>query len=266
MRQRPENFILDYSSPLAQGLAFAGLGNAAGTYTYYNSSYDFDGVLTNITPQAGWRWVNDLGRYGFLFPGAGSTAMIAVPSYMVPSDGDFTFTAWSKIQPGAAASNCIFSSHTSTGTNWLLFYTNTTYGTAENELRIYMKAEIGVGSDIRDGLWHHLALVRRGSSFKVYLDTKLDIDATYSGSVGNQYSQFGNGNRTSNNDRSHGGYMVDAMFYTRALTSYELDILSNPYDPFLSGLIQPPKRKYYAIRYTPMTKRRFRIGRIVTRW
>jgi hypothetical protein len=240
---------------------FAGLGSAPGSKLYKNSLYyNGDGVVTNIAPLSGWRWIDYLGRYGFLFPGAGSTAMITIPSY-IPSDGDFTFCAWSNIPSGTAAPNCILSCHTSTATNWFLLYTNTTFGTAVNQLRIYMNAEIGVGSDIRDGLWHHLALVRRGSSFKLYLDLNLDIDATYSGSVGNQYNQLGNSNRTSNNDRSHGGFMVDSLIYHRALTLSELEPLADPKNINLSGLIRPYKRRVYSIRRI----RRFKVGKLLVK-
>jgi hypothetical protein len=70
-RERPRAFRLNYESPLARGLVFAGLGAFAGGLSCNDSSiYRNHGTLTNMDPATDWVWSPILGRWALDFDGS----------------------------------------------------------------------------------------------------------------------------------------------------------------------------------------------------
>jgi len=76
---RPQFFTIDRTHQLAQGLVFAGLGNAPGSVRYHDSSGRGNyGTLTNMEPETDWGCDSWLGRRFTIHDGSYERAQIAV--------------------------------------------------------------------------------------------------------------------------------------------------------------------------------------------
>jgi len=96
---RPEGFRLNYASPLATGLVFAGLG-AFGSQkpTMYHDSthYRNHGTLTNMNPATDWLWSPELGRWAVY--GDNIDNLVIVPGSSVLHPAMYTVLLRVKLQ------------------------------------------------------------------------------------------------------------------------------------------------------------------------
>ena len=102
---------------------------------------------------------------------------------VIPANSDFTIT--STIDTSNIDLDDITIGYSgSSGTDTLMVYVSTTYGTANNQIRLYaLNQEICVGSDIRNTGTRRITVVRNGDNFYVYLDAVLDASGSASGSL-----------------------------------------------------------------------------------
>ena len=158
----------------------------------------FDGVNDRIN--LGVEWVNE--------------ALVA--------GNDFTFTLWWWNPTGDFCENgvqMVFNS------NFVYFYN---YKTVEgvNRTTVALRRSVGGSiypelTDLNDGLWHHYALLRRGTTFEIWLDGVLRTTNTHADNAGNMSTSSFYIN--SSDTISYGpGAMADFRVYGRALSGGEI--------------------------------------------
>lgn len=99
-RQRPERFLLNRFSPLAESAAFLGLGgfDAAGSVWYPDAmkllgAVPNDGTLTNMNPATDWVWTPELGRFANAFDGSTAEHILLPPAVSARLGGESSCTA-----------------------------------------------------------------------------------------------------------------------------------------------------------------------------
>ena len=255
LRQRPECFILDYSSPLARGLVFAGLGNSPGSVRYKDSSSRHnDGVLTNMVPGEDWTWIDELGRWGLDFETASSKYVST--TFPVQSIGtkSFWISLWTKRSTHTTYMGLVANGQYLTAGSLCIYF----YGTWN--VRMYGVATANANvPEVQE--WEHYCfqriagtgaqIFRNGEQLSVSTSanwTSADLTATYPLKVGARGS--------SSVSNYYNGIISDVMIgVDRVLSPSEIQILADRSDPMLGGLVKPPKRRYYAITYSPTTAR-----------
>jgi hypothetical protein len=125
---------------------------------------------------------------GFLLVGDNTTDMLTLPASVMDGLVSFSFAAWLRIDAIRGGSHEVLSGANAAEDNAANLY----YRELENEWRIGLHGSewaFTPDATIEDGLWHHIALVRSGSTAELYFDgvqlggelavsgTPLDIDA-----------------------------------------------------------------------------------------
>ncbi len=161
--------------------------------------------------------------------GDGVTDYLELPSSAMDGLGDFTFSAWLKIDVFRDEVHNIMSGANAVEDNALGFW----YREVTNEWVVSVddiKAEFEPNTTIEDGAWHHVLVLRAGSVAALYIDgaqigtslgittNALDIDS--GGLVfGQDQDTVGGGFEA---DEAWAGSMDDLRVYSRALTAAEV--------------------------------------------
>jgi hypothetical protein len=137
------------------------------------------------TTQAKW------GTTSISFNGTNSILQAPASSMYDFGSGDFTIELWTKGSNSASTAGAlligVLSGGGATNTNWGLFKDAPTQGYIifyASDGTTYQISGIGGAATLNDGSWHHVAVTRSGSSFKVFVDgTQVGSTGTYSGSI-----------------------------------------------------------------------------------
>jgi hypothetical protein len=252
LRERPDNFVLKHDHALARGLVFAGLGGGGiGSSRYIDSSgYGNNGTLTSMVPSEDWVW--ERGRWVLDFDGSNDRVAVARPAINVP----MTLSCW--VRQEDAATNVRYAIVVRTADDrFRSIYV------AGNRLYIRERDASGTqttafSSTVTVGGWTHICGVIPSITARYgYVDGVLRIsNTTYTADVADS-----TGLRIGINAGSAGdaflGRIADPLIYNRVLSLPEIQQLADPSNTLLSGLIQPPRRKYYGIQPTQYSKRFF---------
>jgi len=256
MKQRPENFVLDYSSSLARGLVFAGLagGNCRGSKMYYDSSSRRNhAVLTNMDPEIDWTWIPELSRWALDFDGVDD--YITCPLQIVTS-GPWALHTWCMRPTGGELKTYHVGLYNIDDEGVFI-------GDREGDWKIFSSGETpGEGSsDLNRNQWYSVVLEHDGSDLYLYVDGTLNYSVTPVGSGWQTSNTLTVGRvlpiHVTNNIYEWDGQSLDVMLWSRKLNSFERFQLADPSNVSLSGLIRPPKRKLYAVRSTPYSRHYF---------
>ena len=126
-----------------------------------------DGIDTDITYSNGMAVFN------------GSTSYINLGASL--PIGDFTYSFFIDTTGMIATDSVLIGVGKTIGT-LLILYGNTTYGTANNQLRIYSyNSEVGIGSDIRNTGIRHIVYKKEGDLFTIVVDKVTDVSGTIAG-------------------------------------------------------------------------------------
>lgn len=266
--QRPENFVLDYSHPLARGLRLAGLGyNIDDSQTYYDSS-PFKNHGQKVGP------FHTGCHNGIPFIENQNASAINFPSLFSNTDANkFTFCCWVKYANNGGYPTLFYNSDYVLRGD-ICAFCSLGRELCANAIGDFVAAAYVIQNEsaaIFDK-WHHFAVVYNfeDSFCACYVNGELPLQ------TGIEYPPISL--NMSEYDFQLMGELVEEdslnlfsvkdfmVWENRALTQAEIRELANPSNITCSGMIKPSKRKYYAIRSTPMSKRYFRIGRVVTSW
>ena len=248
MPQRPLDFRLNYQSPLAKGLVFAGLGRHPRSKRYTDSSlFKNTGTLTNMaipgTATSGWEWSSELGRYVLLGDGTGYVSFGDSP-WMDKSFTAFGITFWFKY-----LSNPFLAGKMGGAGNrgWQISYHSPTLAFT------YFDGPSGTEHNVSyswpgiDTNWHHLKATFRASQYaRLYIDGNIVATdpsplAALNGSNSKEFRLFDRGDSTIN---LFVGSLSDAIV-TENPESLEA-LSADPSNAMLSGLILPPARRLWA--------------------
>jgi len=153
---------------------------------------------------------NGFGQAGN-FPGSSNSALtISASSVFNFGTGDFTIEFWFNIPSGASGSP--YGKTFVSNENGASGYTAgafSLYGLASSSqfrpsFYVYEYSSSSVmllpsSGDYRDGNWHHLAVVRNGSAFAMYIDGSTVASATHSGNCGSSTRNLMIGDNLANN-------------------------------------------------------------------
>lgn len=246
MKERPENFTIDYSHSLARGLVFAGLGSDAGFGFYCDSGpYENNGKFT-ITEKI--RWVY---KHGHTFLRNSSTAAENnyIPIRKIPSftNSDFSCSALIDLNISGTGFAPMIGKNINED-NFLSVRGINSVGCYYGWNRLYFDVPSVLGL-------HYYCTVRKNGFLYVFMDGvkygPLDI------------SSYSFASNTYHNRICFGWdlpYEVkDLILFKRAISDSEVATLYNISDQSLGGLIKPPKRKLYAVRSTAYSQRFFSL-------
>jgi hypothetical protein len=240
MRQRPDQFTLKNDHALARGLVFAGLGASPGSTRYHDSSvFGKHGTLTNMEPSSDWVW-DDRGCSSLLCDG--TTDYVSIPSNALYQSAIFSLSLWCRQISDLGASRSIVAMTQQDGvvTGWNLWYE----GTTEIRFTCPQYNSIANKSGITCANWNHVSATFDGSTIKIYVNGVKGTDKTsVTYTPQNRPITIGLGKYYCNCQVS------DFLLYNRVLTLPEIQQLADPSNVTLSGLIQPPKRRYFTVPY-----------------
>lgn len=232
--QRPLDFRMNYQSPLAKGLVFAGLGRHPRSNRYTDSSLFANvGALTNMTPVSDWVWVPQLGRWGLDFDGSNDFILFAPQA--LPAE--FTVTWWGYDRAVSSAKVSVFAHNAST--DYCLVYDATTMYIKINNTG----AVVAHGVTISANTWSSFH-VRRTAANVISLRVNCVPSNTMTRSGTLTLSTIG---AYANASAPHEGIVADPMLHNRYLSDGELDDIADPSNVLLSGLIEPPRRKWWPV-------------------
>jgi hypothetical protein len=236
-KQRPNDFTLNRQHALHKGLVFAGLGRSPGGLRCCDSSpYANHGTLT-----ASWSFEKTLYRPTLVFTGSQYLAT-RTPVYNSP----FTVSLWT-YWPYSGAQQWPFTIQKSDSNGHLLQYNGNTpqFYTYDGD---YATASY---SNLSGSVWYHFCCVSESTAHRViYRNAVVGTPETTNQSVGSgtYYTTFG---ARSTDGSTYSGYFTgkisDPMIWSRALSPSEIRLLADPSNVMLSGLIVPPRRRFWGI-------------------
>ena len=165
------------------------------------------------------------------FPGSSSSALtIPASSVFNFGTGNFTMEFWFNIPAGASGSPYGKTFVSSENNVWsagaFSFYalaSSTVFRPSFwiNEFSSSVPILLPTSGDYRDGNWHHLAVVRSGSSFSMYIDGSLVASGTHAGNCGSSTRNLMIGDNLANNggDRNFLG-KLDDLRITKGVARY----------------------------------------------
>jgi len=259
MRQRPENFVLNNTSPLARGLVFAGLagGNCRGSKAYYDSSSRKNhGQLTNMDPATDWVWVPELGRWGLDFDGSNDYVSCNTSFFNTTDFTQLSFGGWWSVRDDDAQYSMGFGNTSSNGATWRYRYVADTWSFDVAGTELVSNSTFAANADL-----HHFMGVFTTGSMLLYIDGVLDNSRGGPSSTSTSIYALKLG-ATGLPGNYLNGVIVDPVIYNRAISLPEIQILADRSDPMLSGLVKPPKRKYWGIPHI-RPGYRYKIGRLL---
>lgn len=276
LRQRPESFRLDYGHSLARGLVFAGLGQNFGGMSYIDSNSQSRCSLYNMDIN-NWNWIDKIKRSAIYLNGINE--YVACPKQKTYSS--FSYLLWYKSssigndKPIICFDSAGFDSGQDAYTG-VRFDVGGAFGHGTEVIKfafgdINYETESYVTSTQLDCLcitWNkgvYPKMFKNGKSISIPTSAVLGVvtpGATYNSDLTINIIAVGRGVK----EGFFYGQISDVLVFSRVLSTGEIQQFSDPSNVMYSGLIKAPKRKLYAIRSTPMSKRYFRIGSIVTSW
>lgn len=247
--ERPETFRFNKFHPLAQGLVFAGLGAHAGSTRYHDSSaFGNSGTLTNTEPATDWRFVPQLNRMAFDFDGSNEYS-IATACRELPSTSG-SASVW--INPDSRSASCMFEIRNGT-TNRIVFY----FGSADvlglfitgggSGANVWTRSS---STDIATGAWCNLIVTwdTTTDAYAVYKDAvALTPSATNTAGNPSGNSQLTVGIYGDGSTNPFNGRIADLNIYNRIIGGSKRQQLADPSNVMLSGLLQPPLRKWWPV-------------------
>jgi hypothetical protein len=252
LRQRPDNFRLDYRHTLAQGLVFAGLGAHAGSARYHDSSaFGNAGTLTNMNPATD--WVNGLFSKAVTYNSGTEHVNLATPPSLDITDA-ITISLWLKSSDVTAIRLVMKAGAVSSEPyqQWLLGITSGGLLFANADISGTSRTLATGTTVVAANTWTHCAVTADASGATIWRNGIAD-------GTGNTYTlpcvnhstwPTWIGRSTLNTTNGVVGIIDTPLIYSRALSDSEIKILADPSNVMLSGLIQPPKRRYYPILYS----------------
>jgi hypothetical protein len=248
IRQRPDFFGLDKTHPLARGLVFAGLGRGRQSLTMRDSSGRGNhGTLTNMavpaTATSGWAWDNFLGRWAMRFDGI-NDYVIGLPN--LPTS-DLTFSCWVKLNVATPVTP------SKTGFAYIGTYSAGehypfTDGIVYLGLFTNKRFTVTPLTSVDRASWHTVAITLKYGSpsvWSMYQNGLLAYSTDTVAAIGATGAILGGAKLTASYWLD--GRMADATIHTRVLSLAEISALADPSNAMLSGLIVPPRRRFWAI-------------------
>jgi len=247
---RPEGFRLNYASPLATGLVFAGLG-AFGSQkpTIFHDSTHFrnHGTLTNMDPKEDWLWVPALGRWALDFDGSDDYVIAGATTGLrgIARNG-WTIACWAKWRSGTFETSISLGDSGAVPDGAILVNRNGTIQAYQSDVF----RDSGVATPTT---WVHLALTRVSSTLgTLYIN-------------GVAYSANPTTTSTDVMDlrmgRSAGGttyadiLATDGCAWNRVLAPSKISALADPSNAMLSvggvPLLLPPRRRLWPVAAGP---------------
>jgi len=147
---------------------------------------------------------NFLNCHGSLFPATGNFDFFIVSFLAGVPNGEHHVL----LQQGTSASDCF------------LVYSNTTYGDANNQFRIYLVSQLLIGDDLRNTT-HILRIGRNGNIFAYSKDAATAVNGTSSASIPQQSSRIGVRLDDTTTMMHYKGNISECILYSRTLTTQE---------------------------------------------
>jgi hypothetical protein len=181
------------------------------------------GTLTNMAPTTAWGWNDELKHFTLSFDGSDDNVTLSNSFHR--GLGDETFSCWARLPSGTSGSRSICKDG---GVNYYIARW------AANNLYFYGRNGTPSSGAFSLGVWHHVALIVRGSTQEVWIDGDMkDSDATSAFAVssntfyiGSEAANFWNGD------------IAVPVMWGRALTLHEIARLANKADPSIKGAIR----------------------------
>lgn len=234
LQQRPADFRLDPRSPLHEGLVFAGLGRAPGTFTYFDSSPSCnDGTLNGYsgagdTPADRWQYAPPLGRWSLSLDG-GTRQMSAIASGLpVYATDAFTIAFWHNTPAVVSLANLfgfgdILPTNGGGGTErYIITYLGHYYFWGSNA-----DWDTGIAVDA-DETWHHIAFTFDGAYLQFYRDGVPSAGPSASPGFGTTSIHITIGGGHSVAASSLFSTVADPLIFSRTLSAAEIAALADP--------------------------------------
>lgn len=250
--ERPDNFRLKYDHPLAHGLIFAGLGLVHGNFYYYDSSlYQRHGTLLNMEA-TDWVWDTTLNRWRTDFGGTNECA--SIPFEAIPQP--FSVAAWVYVDATGTSRYAVSLNNPASGNDqyYLGYRSGLGFGFWQRTDATFYGS---YGADI-SGLHHVVGVANSPASRIAWVDGVEQAEETTS-RVHTTISTLDIGRLGDSTPSYSIQNTADVCVWRRRLSASEIQQLANPFNVMLSGLIVPPKRKFYSGITLPGTtiKKRF---------
>ena len=255
--QRPDTFTIDPHHHLANGLVFAGLGANAGSGHYHDSSlYGLHGSLTGATLPT-WKSVQSVVGIDVSLGGYASTPGCTIGSqYTISWLHSWTTSAASRDvvlsgTGGTALTNEIAIRHISA--SYRTFYH---YGDSDGASTITFASAGAIFTGDR-----RCSLVSRvGADYDVYVDGTVRTDSeSFSTDKMSLADGLHIGVDADTSTYGFNGVIADVLVHNRVLSDSEIQQIADPSNVMLSGLIQLPARKWFAVASTPAASQVFPI-------
>ncbi len=157
------------------------------------------------------------------FNGVGDYVRI-VGNPIIPGNSDFTYVFWANTSVIDTSDRTFISQYGGNGTAFI-FYSQTSFGSAVNQIRWWSGTEVLVGPDIRGVGWKHITLRRNINNYSLYVDG-------FSVATGNNSSMLNDGdgvigvtNLPTDPQRFYKGKIDDVRIYSRALSAQEIQTI-----------------------------------------
>lgn len=245
MAQRPDQFTLNMSHPLATGLVFAGLGALPGSTRYHDSGiYKRNASFAGSLAASAWSFSPALQRSGVTFNGLS----LSVDWQSVDITGVATTSTSHSISMWVVATAATTSSYLAdfqTG-RIILGWGSDTAG----QIGLYDGTWRNFGATPSLNVPHHLAFVCNATTAKtrLYVDgVQLGSELTYSAKALGGTARIGS-RYASAATYSFPGTIFDFLVHERAISDGEIVTLaSSMSDAMLGGLINYPRRKWWPV-------------------
>jgi hypothetical protein len=250
-KTRPETFTLNRQHYLHKGLVFAGLGAHAGSTRYHDSSaYGNTGTLTNMNPATDWKSDRSLSRQILNFGGTNQHVAVS-PAPITNAADAVTLCCWVKVL-ASVTNEFVFALGNSADSNPVAALVVE----ADNMARAFHRGSTGSESwytasgAIALNSWYHWALTIKGSNYRAfYINGAMTASSPNTVNIGAvSVNRMGIGCLIRSAPDLYANVEVaDAMAYARCLSSPEIQFLADPSNVMLSGLIKPPRRKWWPV-------------------
>lgn len=256
---RPENPRFNPFAPLANGLVFAGLapGGLVGNTLYPDlSAYASmgHGTLVNMDVAAAWSFDSTLGRFVVNFPGDYQDGII-FDRIMVAGRLPCTYTFWLKTA-NTTSTHWIFQEYRTTAAPPLGLVLNASGG--NHKLGLYQSTYYYGDTWTADTNWHcysmcwntndAITFFKDGAAVGSSSRTENGVAATTC-QIGRLENGIG--------DFFINGTLSDFIAHNRILSIAEISELADPSNALLSGLILPPRRKWWPAAAAPAAFKAF---------
>jgi hypothetical protein len=252
---RPAEFTLNPHAPLARGLVFAGLGRIKGTTRYHDSScYGNHGTLTLMDPPSDWVWDSTLNRWLIACDGSNDYVRTAsLPGIGV--SGGWTLSAWIKHTGSSAWAAIAIGDGASYPHGAVL-------PARLGKVQTYVPNAYRDSGVATPSGWFHVSLaIASASAGSLYINSVPYSSNPTVDAIGGPALSIG---RFANLAFYYDGQVADAIVHNRILSPSEIQQLADPSNVMLSGLILPPRRRWWPVvsgEVPPATFKAFWAGR-----